>query len=266
MSNPPADSATLPPPVESWLNEPRPSDEGWTNRKFVLVLLFVLAVHVSLVFLAGTKKQIVPVPATSYPHLQLADSASELVALGDPTLFARPNAHDLVTAFWRQVPPLPRPNFDRPEHPHYLLPGPGNFGATFHEFVKNSRPGEFPLNFKPEPETIAPEVTMESPVPPNTTMQISDELAQRRLLHADDPPSKACNEVLKPSTVQALVDTEGKVVSGVVLSSSGNSEADQTALRLIRNLRFAPAPRLMFGEITFTWHTVPTNAVPAKTP
>lgn len=266
MTNPPADSATPPPPGESWLNEPRPPDEGWTNRKFVLVLLFVFAVHVSLVFLAGTKKQIAPFPATMYPHLELANSASELVALSDPTLFARPNAHDLVTAFWRQMPALPKPNFDRPEPPRYLRPSPGDFGTTFHEFVKNSRPGVFPLNFKPAPEAIAPDVTLESPVPQHTTMQISDELAQRRLLHADDPPSKACNEVLKPSTVQALVDTAGNVVSGVILSFSGNSEADQTALRLVRNLRFAPAPRLMFGDITFTWHTVPANAAPAKTP
>jgi hypothetical protein len=40
--------------------------------------------------------------------------------------------------------------------------------------------------------------------------------------------------------------------------------ADQLALQLARQLRFAPAPQLMFGRIIFNWHTVPvtTNNVP----
>jgi outer membrane biosynthesis protein TonB len=68
--------------------------------------------------------------------------------------------------------------------------------------------------------------------------------------------------VIAPSKVQALVDTAGNV-SPVLLESSANAAADQIALQLARNLRFAPAPRLMFGEIIFTWHTVPVTATNA---
>ena len=71
------------------------------------------------------------------------------------------------------------------------------------------------------------------------------------------------NDVIAPSKVQVLVDEAGNGASVVVLESSGLPEADQRALRLARNLRFAPAPALTFGEITFRWHTLPaasTNA------
>jgi TonB family protein len=57
--------------------------------------------------------------------------------------------------------------------------------------------------------------------------------------------------------VQALVDTAGNVASAVVVEPNAAPEADQLALQLVRNLRFAPAAHLTFGEITFTWHTVP---------
>ena len=66
--------------------------------------------------------------------------------------------------------------------------------------------------------------------------------------------------MIAPSKVQALVNTDGNVASAVLLESSSLADADQRALQLVRNLRFAPASRLMFGEIIFTWHTVPTNA------
>ena len=94
-------------------------------------------------------------------------------------------------------------------------------------------------------------------------MQISGELAQRPLLSQVELPSIPVNDVIPPSKVQALVDTAGNVASAVLLESSKLDTADQRALQIARNLRFAPAPRLMFGEITFTWHTVPvasTNA------
>ena len=70
-------------------------------------------------------------------------------------------------------------------------------------------------------------------------------------------PSLPRNDVIGPSTVQVLVDTAGNLASAVVVAPNADAEADQLALQLVRNLRFAPAPRLTFGEITFTWHTVP---------
>ncbi|HUC85293.1 MAG TPA: energy transducer TonB [Candidatus Acidoferrales bacterium] len=260
MSEPPANSNALPPPTESWLTEPKPRDERWTDRQFVFVLVFVFTLHVALIFLFGTKKQIVPLPGGAVPHWQLADPANELVALSDPTLFARPNAHDVVSAFWRERPRLPRHNSDWPAPTNYLEPSPGNFGAVFHEFVKNSRPAEFPLDFKLAPIPSAPDLPFDNPVPQETTMKISEELARRPLLETVPLPSWPRNDVIGPSIIQVLVDTAGTVASTVVLQTSRDNDADQKAMQEARNLRFAPAPQPTIGEVTFYWHTVSTNA------
>jgi hypothetical protein len=77
------------------------------------------------------------------------------------------------------------------------------------------------------------------------------------------------NDVIAPSRVQLLINRDGTVASAVLLETTGYAAADhcapadQQALDLARTLRFAPADRLMFGEIDFDWHTVPlttTNA------
>lgn len=251
---------------ESWLPGPKPPREGWSRKKFFLVLGFVLALHVALIVLFGTKKQIVPRPVANVPHLGLANSANELIALSDPTLFARPNPRDLVTAFWRQMPAVSQPSFDRLEEtPHYLPPAPGNFGAVFRNFMQSNHPEEFPLSFKPEPELTVPDVAFDVTMPRATTMQISGELARRRLLNTDlvaHLPSRPLNDVLKPTKVQVQVDMTGNVFSAVVLEQSGDNDSDQLALQLARRLRFAPAPGLTSGEITFTWHTVPLTNTP----
>jgi hypothetical protein len=130
-------------------------------------------------------------------------------------------------------------------------------------------PPEMPLNFKPEPKLSEPVIAVDDAMPPATTMQISGELSQRRWFNQIELPSLPWNDVIAPSKVQALVDPAGNVVSAVLLPDNGIEAAahydlaDQLALQLARSLRFAPAPRLMFGEIIFNWHTVPlttTNA------
>ena len=252
MSDLPADSPALP--------GPKPPSEGWSRKKFFLVLGFVFAFHVALIVLFGTKKQIVARHTANVPHLQLANR-NEFIALSDPTLFARPNLHDLVTAFWRRIPPVSQPNFDRSdEPPHYLPPAPESFGAAFHNLMQQTPLAEFPLNLKPEPKVTVPEAPLDITMPQATTLQISGELARRRLLNtnfAEHLPSRPMNDVLQPTTVRVLVDTTGNVLSPVVLEHSGDNDSDQLALQLASRLRFAPATGLTFGEITFTWHTEP---------
>ena len=246
--------------ASSSVSPPQPPVEGWTRNKFLFLIAFALAVHVALLFIFGTKKQIVSRPLGKVPHLRLADNADEFTALGNPTLFARPNARDLVTTFWRRTPEVPQPWFNSPEAPRFLPPAPERLGAAFGEFMRASRPAALKLNFKPEPELTTPVLAPDDTMPRATSMQIAGELAQRPRLDRIEPPSIAVNDVIAPSKVQALVNTDGNVASAVLLESSSLADADQRALQLVRNLRFAPASRLMFGEIIFTWHTVPTNA------
>jgi len=268
MSLPPADSADAT-PGESWLAGPKPPEEGWSRKKFFSILLLVLAFHVALIALSGTKKTIKPRPVTNVPELALASSANEMVALSDPTLFARPNAHDIVSAYWRRKPEVLQPNFNWTAPSGYLLPTAENFGALFLDFMRHSQPPEFVLDFKPDPKLTQPDVVY-NPVPQSTTMQISGDILGRTLLTQPDLPSLARNEIIGATRVRALVDPNGNVVSSVVIKNANlnnaDNAADQLGLQIVRDLRFAPAPSLTLGEITFTWHIVPTNTVTAAKP
>jgi TonB family protein len=248
------------PPTDSSVLLPQEQGEGWSRNKLFFFIGLALAAHVALISIFETKKQIVPRAVTGVPHLQLADNASELIALGDPTLFARPNAHDFVSAFWQRPQFVKLPVFNYTEGPRYLSPAPEKLGVVFQEFMRTSRTPEEPVNFKPKPRMSEPVLVLDNAVPAATTLQIAGELAGRRLLSQVELPSIAVNDVIPPSKVQALVDPAGNVVSAILLESSTFDAADQRALQLARNLRFAPAPRLMLGEIIFNWHTVPTNA------
>ena len=267
MSLPSGELPALSPPGEVWPPGPKPPDEGWTRRKFVAVLVFVLAFHVALILLFGTRKPTVPRAVNQVPHLQLAGDENEFIALGNPTLFALPNQHDLVSQFWRQMPALQQPHFSWTEAPRYLDPEAETFGSAFLRFMGTNRPADYPQEYKPKPDPkfIAVPISIDDPMPQATTMAISGELEQRRLLRSVTLPTLPRNDVIAPSIVQALVDTVGNVASAVVLEPTTDGEADQLALKLARDLRFAPAPVVTVGEITFTWHTVPTNAAPAIT-
>jgi TonB family protein len=255
MSDLPANAATLPP------NHAPPLAGGWSRRKFIVLIFLALLVHLALIFVFGTRKPLPLRPVTAVPHLQLASPDNETIALGDPTLFARPNAHDLVSAFWRRLPPVPPPDFDRvaTEHPEYWPPTPADFGAVFHSLVENTRSEEPALVFKPNPQPVIPDIA-DDDLSPATTLRMAGKLAGRRLMTSPPLPPLPRNDVIEPSRVEALVDTTGNVISAVVLDPTQDSAADQLAVQLVRALRFAPAPELMLGDITITWHTVPLSA------
>ena len=291
MTEPPASPSPAPQPLNPGLPaSPTPLEAGWSRQKFLLVFTLLLAFHVALISLLETRKPIRLRPVTDVPHLRLAShqaassriqawwlkadqrhpgmtrNADEFVALSDPTLFARPNPHDVVSAFWRRMAPAPLPDFNWSEAARYLNPGDeafgsgrpaADFGSEFHAFAQASA-GEFALNFKPVPQEIAPPLADDEFLPRTTTLRITGELASRPLLNPDLAlPVLPRNEVLEPSRVQALVDCEGNVVSALLPAPTTDSAADQRALQLVRAFRFAPAPQLMLGDITLVWHTVP---------
>ena len=237
-----------------------PPAEGWGWKKFLLIVLLAFAAHLASVWLLGAKKTIPPRAVKNVPVFHLADNTSELVRLTDPTLFALPHAEDFPAAFRNGTPAVPTPDFRRAETPAFLAPDAGDLGAAFSAFMQTNRTEKTALKFKPEPQFSSPMVSVETVLPQTSTWQLAGELAGRRVLNALAPPTPAVNDVIAPSRVQLLVAPDGTVVSAVPLESSGFDDADQQALALARTLRFAPAKKLAFGEIIFTWHTVPANA------
>jgi hypothetical protein len=233
----------------------------------------VFAAQVALIFALGEKKFPPPRAVTNVPQITLADDTDELIALDDPTLFVLPHANDFSSAAWRQMPAVPQPSFRWTEPPGELpAPALENLGAVFTRFMRTNPFAAPLLDFKPEPKLSEPDLPMPPMFAENSTLRISGELAQRRLLNENEIhlPSLPFNDVLAPSKVQALADPEGNVVSAVLLPSENPMETlgradkgDTNALAIARSLRFAPSSRPMFGELIFNWRTVPlaeTNA------
>ncbi len=242
-------SFTEPPPVESW---------GW--RKFLLVIVIAFAAHLAFVFLLGAKKATPTRAVKNVPVFHLADNSSELVRLTDPTLFALPHAEDFPGNVMMATPAVAAPEFRWTETPPFLGLSPASLGGAFNAFMQTNRVEMSPLKFKPEPQFAAPAINLEPALPQNSSWSLAGGLAGRRVLNNLSVPSPAVNDVIAPSRVQLLVAPDGNVVSTVLLETSGLDAADQSALTLARSLRFVSADKLVFGEILFTWHTVPVNA------
>lgn len=237
-----------------------PPADGWGWKKFFLIVLLAFAAHLAFVGLLGAKKTAPPRAVSNVPVFHLADNASELVRLTDPTLFALPHAEDFPAAFRNGRPAVPTPDFRRTEAPAFLTPDAGDLGATFSAFLRTNRTERIALHFKPAPQFSTPPAIGETALPQNSSWRLAGDLAGRRVLNELSLPTPAVNDVLPPSRVQLLVAPDGTVASTVLLEASGLDAADQAALALARTLRFAPAKSPAFGEIIFTWHTVPAPA------
>jgi hypothetical protein len=248
------------------LAEPKRS-EGWSRQRWLTLIALVFAAHVGLMFIFGTKKQIVPRAIKDVPQLQLADNDNELVALDDPTLFALPNAKDFAAAVWLKMPAIAPPDFRWTEPPRWLALADGKLSATFVQFMHTNQFAALPFDFKPPLQLSHPVSPIEPALAQASTLQITGDLAQRRLLNQLDLPSWPYANVIAPSKVQVLVNAAGDVVSPPVLLPPDNgfsaadyyAVADQRALELARTARFTPEPHTTFGQLIFNWHTVPPN-------
>lgn len=250
-------------------SDPKPGG-GWSWRQIYILIALALLAHVVLIFLFGTKKQIVPQAVKNVPRLSLAGNVNELAELENPALFALPNPRDFASAVWLKAPSIPPKNFRWTENPRYLSPTAENFGAAFKRFMQTNHIAEFAFDFAPTPKFAQPVSPIAPALPQKSTLQIYGKLAQRKLLSSPDLPSLPYNDVIAASKVQVLVNRSGNLISAVVLPSDNPIEAagradigDSNALIFARSLHFAPATQITIGQIIFNWHTVPvisTNA------
>jgi TonB family protein len=247
-------SAEIRPAINSF------SSIRWSSKKLLIFILFAFAIHLAFVFVLGTKRPIQPRPATDAPHFQFTETADELIALEDPTLFAQPHLVDYVPAVWRKTPDLPQLPTRWTEPPPFLAPAVETWGATFRVFMASNELGQMPLNFKPSPAFSVPKIDFSTALPQASLLQITGDVSRRTLKESILVPTLKWNDVIAPSRVQVLVNPQGNVVSYVLLQSSEYDKADQAALELARQAKFEPGPSLDLGEMIFHWHTVPTNA------
>ena len=241
-----------------------PGGGSWTRSRWLTLIALVFAAHVLLLFAFGGRKQIVPHVVTNVPTLKLADNSSEWLALNDPTLFALPHQKDFASAIWLPAHVLEPPPFRWTEPPRWLQLSAAELGLAFNQFMQTNRFAGLELQWKPPVKLSTPALPVESALKQTSTLQIQDDLAQRRLLDPMILPSWPYANVIAPSKVQVLVNEAGNVVSAVLLPPDNGftaadqyDQADQRALELARAARFAPSSRLTVGRMIFNWQTVP---------
>jgi len=245
-----------------------PGERSWTRSRWLTLVTLVFTVHVLLLFAFGGRKPIVPRAVTNVPTLNLADDAGEWLALNDPTLFALPHQRDFASVVWLPLRTNEPPSFRWTEPPRWLPLSADGLGQAFNQFMQTSHFAGLELQLKSPVKPSAPASPVESAPDQTSTLQIQDNLAQRRLPDPVNLPSWPYADVLAPSVVQAVVDAAGNVVSTVLLSPSGYDAADQHALELARAMRFIPSAQLTVGSMIFNWHSVPPPATnsPAASP
>jgi len=241
---------------------------GWPAKRIVVLTVIVLAVQAALVIILDEKKAPPVRLAINAPHFQLANEASGLIALDDPTLFALPHTNNFGADVWLGKPDVTPPSFAYTAPPRELPLDAGRLAMSWRTFPDTNDTATALPVFKPEPDLAEPEPIVAAKLNGMTTMQIHGELAGRRLVAQPILPSLTNSDWVDHTHVQAVVNAAGDVISAVAIpasslvsvpvDTSGNQQAEALALKL----RFAASTSaVMFGQIIFNWHTVVTNAL-----
>ena len=248
----------------------------WSRRRWLMFVALVFAVQLAIIFALGEKQSPPPRAVANVPHMTLADNSSKLLALDDPTLFAMPHANDFASAVWRRTPVTPPPSFRWTETPGELLsPAGENLGAVFTRFMGTNQFAQFSPDFKPAAKVSEPVLSLPLMAAENSTLQISGDLTQRKLISVENLPAWPLADVIAPSRVQLLVDAAGAVVSAVLIPPDNRAgaaaqydPANQRALAIARTARFASSSHPTVGQMIFNWRTVtpPTTNMPASPP
>jgi hypothetical protein len=198
---------------------------------------------------------------------------SELQALLDPTLFARPHPRDLSAGHWLRpgAPEFPVFRWSEPLRP-LALPAE-QLGTTLGQFLRTRGFASLPLDARPTPEMLGQRRTPVVEVgPPQSRLMIHGELADRALLNPPTLPTWPAEDLVTNTVVQVQVDANGEVWTAALLGnergggSRASAAAETAALAVARGLRFEPRPnadwlaspvtQLTRGRLLFEWRTV----------
>jgi hypothetical protein len=178
----------------------------------------------------------------------------------DPALFALSSPRGFSGRAWLQWPQFPHQYREWAEEQRWLALPVDDLGEVFVKYVRDTMTQPLAMSEKPVPPLAAPEVERPAWLAVQSSLRVEGALTTRKMLHRPALPNWPRNEVLERSTVQAVVDERGRVISAILLTESGLPAADQAALHLTRELVFdklTPPAGLTMGKLIFDWHTVP---------
>jgi len=225
-----------------------------------VVLVFVLQVLFFWIGSDNAQKTSSPSPV----KLKSVNNSNLLswLALEDPVALSRPNKHGFSGVWLRSAPP--EHQLARWVPPDMPIPGQSNLVRDLIAQVHVENPSfDVQLFVKPPPvisTVTVPPLRMEN----SSRLTIEGVLGKRALT---EPVSLVSDwqveSILFPSRVQVVVDSQGRVLSGVLLESSGHKPADIAALDISLKKIYFEKPSsaddsVETGDLLFHWHVDPS--------
>jgi len=255
------------------MNPPVPASEPrWSRLNWVLVIGILAGAQVGIL-LGFARWPVLPtVPPTSLAGFSLTlgsvgNSTSAIDSwTADPRQFALPDPAGFSGVAERA---LPVPEYRLAEwssRPHWLgaSPQPERLGAA----PTLAHP---PISTSPQPSLSRPPGDTSTPLvlPRQSTASLRGNLGGRAFTALSALPTALGSDVLAGTVIELAVSPGGEVMLTRLASSSGNREADVTALDWARTLHFAPtgpdsSPSLSnpttwtSGELVVVWHVQPS--------
>jgi outer membrane biosynthesis protein TonB len=235
---------------------------SWTTKRLLVIAALLLAAHLFAIFTLHTRDPILAriamtgTPRRYFPTPPPASipSPAEPDSLIDPLAFASANPRGFSGPAWMDRPKTIYATSNSIAQPKFL--------TSRAALTK----GPDPLDPTP-PATPLPFIQLAIPkTERQSTLAIDGPLAARLPASGlPTPPNQTAAEVLGNTTIQLGVQADGFPFSARIINGSGSRAADLIALRLAKQIRFAPGPtNLEWSDLTFQWFTEPpaTNAVP----
>ena len=253
--------------------------QRWKARRWLLTIAIVFAGQVGLIFLLGEHS---PAHArTRGPMVGFrlsSPSASELLAISDPTLFALPHPEGFSGRAWLHGFSQKLPSFEWSEPPQWLPLPVAQLGQAFKRFMETNQANSTQPLAVAEAELMIPQISSEPVLRSESIYTIAGPASKRRLLTPMRLKSWPHPDLLTNTVVHFFVDDQGRTFSPTKLSGSGLKEADEYAVGQVRAARFesiAPSgpqststpSRMTAGEFIFQWNTLPmppTNTPPTS--
>ena len=251
---------------------------SWGRGRWSVTVLLLGLLHLGALFALSDlgPARVVREPDTFEVRLFTESQASAVLldahALNNPTLLATVNRRGFSGPAWLNIDPPPFRLPDWREEQRWLTQDTSGLGLSFRGYVRTNLGTSLSVARAPAPP--------ESPVlggvgaVAHADIFVTGDLAQRALLDRPELTALPAPDLLVPSAVEVLVDHEGFVFSPrlrhrpLIVSpeqAAAQRRADQRALALTRELRFAAANTLpgtdefpfTKGEVTFNWTTLP---------
>ena len=199
--------------------------------------------------------------------VQVDPSVVKALALEEPMSLGQPRTNGF-SAVWLKPKSLQH-QFARWTPPDIPLPPETNVVETIIQEALEKNPVPKFRSF----EKPAPKLTRIS-VPPlrreeESRLVLRGGLAERTLVGVVALKTAWEHDTfLRPTRIQVLVDSMGRVMNGVLLAESGHAPADIAAMELaLKEIRFnaiTNSTAYASGELVFQWHTDPASVTNVK--